>query len=107
MFFLKNAATTGIYPLTPHGALPISPLPAAAPAPALRRARVPASRGVRRFPPSPVTRSPGRSEEHTSEFQSRQYLVCPLLLEKNFISQSSGSYDHTSKFHPPPYHAFP
>src|SRR3712207_8448978 len=32
---------------------------------------------------------PGRSEEHTSELQSRQYLVCRLLLEKkktyNFI----------------------
>src|SRR3712207_7419379 len=27
-------------------------------------------------------RSPGRSEEHTSELQSRQYLVCRLLLEK-------------------------
>src|SRR3712207_7626720 len=26
----------------------------------------------------------GRSEEHTSELQSRQYLVCRLLLEKNF-----------------------
>src|SRR3712207_8967508 len=26
--------------------------------------------------------SPGRSEEHTSELQSRQYLVCRLLLEK-------------------------
>src|SRR3712207_8505294 len=25
----------------------------------------------------------GRSEEHTSELQSRQYLVCRLLLEKN------------------------
>src|SRR3712207_8657738 len=35
------------------------------------------SRGVRacRFPPT-------RSEEHTSELQSRQYLVCRLLLEK-------------------------
>src|SRR3712207_7422689 len=29
-----------------------------------------------------VKRSPGRSEEHTSELQSRQYLVCRLLLEK-------------------------
>src|SRR3712207_8333355 len=29
---------------------------------------------------------PGRSEEHTSELQSRQYLVCRLLLEKkNYI----------------------
>src|SRR3712207_7543378 len=29
-----------------------------------------------------VLRRPGRSEEHTSELQSRQYLVCRLLLEK-------------------------
>src|SRR3712207_8950693 len=29
-----------------------------------------------------VGREPGRSEEHTSELQSRQYLVCRLLLEK-------------------------
>src|SRR3712207_6897899 len=29
----------------------------------------------------------GRSEEHTSELQSRQYLVCRLLLEKKKISQ--------------------
>src|SRR3712207_8425250 len=35
---------------------------------------------------------PGRSEEHTSELQSRQYLVCRLLLEKKkalFISISN------------------
>src|SRR3712207_7340341 len=33
----------------------------------------------------------GRSEEHTSELQSRQYLVCRLLLEKkkNYIKLSS------------------
>src|SRR3712207_9446888 len=30
----------------------------------------------------PPGRRPGRSEEHTSELQSRQYLVCRLLLEK-------------------------
>src|SRR3712207_7941619 len=30
-------------------------------------------------------RGDGRSEEHTSELQSRQYLVCRLLLEKNNI----------------------
>src|SRR3712207_7301096 len=29
-----------------------------------------------------AARCPGRSEEHTSELQSRQYLVCRLLLEK-------------------------
>src|SRR3712207_8371778 len=31
----------------------------------------------------------GRSEEHTSELQSRQYLVCRLLLEKKKIYRSS------------------
>src|SRR3712207_8698327 len=30
-------------------------------------------------------RAVGRSEEHTSELQSRQYLVCRLLLEKNHL----------------------
>src|SRR3712207_8107885 len=42
---------------------------------------------------APRRRRPGgaRSEEHTSELQSRQYLVCRLLLEKkiNFIPASS------------------
>src|SRR3712207_7338632 len=31
---------------------------------------------------APLTHPPPRSEEHTSELQSRQYLVCRLLLEK-------------------------
>src|SRR3712207_7619185 len=36
----------------------------------------------------------GRSEEHTSELQSRQYLVCRLLLEKkNTISKQTDSLD--------------
>src|SRR3712207_8586640 len=39
------------------------------------------------FPATPpdtnfVTQALGRSEEHTSELKSRQYLVCRLLLEK-------------------------
>src|SRR3712207_8809109 len=33
----------------------------------------------------------GRSEEHTSELQSRQYLVCRLLLEKKKNKQPSSS----------------
>src|SRR3712207_7154388 len=37
--------------------------------------------GISRFPTSSDIR-PARSEEHTSELQSRQYLVCRLLLEK-------------------------
>src|SRR3712207_7012648 len=32
-----------------------------------------------------------RSEEHTSELQSRQYLVCRLLLEKKNINRAYGS----------------
>src|SRR3712207_8729764 len=35
----------------------------------------------------------GRSEEHTSELQSRQYLVCRLLLEKKKISQYEALFD--------------
>src|SRR5258707_5777843 len=34
------------------------------------------------LPPAAPSRSGPRSEEHTSELQSRQYLVCRLLLEK-------------------------
>src|SRR3712207_8899518 len=33
-----------------------------------------------------------RSEEHTSELQSRQYLVCRLLLEKKKIILTSGNH---------------
>src|SRR3712207_7523819 len=39
--------------------------------------------GPPRFPPGSACRAVlTRSEEHTSELQSRQYLVCRLLLEK-------------------------
>src|SRR5947209_13631611 len=38
--------------------------------------------GDRRRVPQRGTPGPPRSEEHTSELQSRQYLVCRLLLEK-------------------------
>src|SRR3712207_8087392 len=40
--------------------------------------------GRRVVPPRPDGR--GRSEEHTSELQSREYLVCRLLLEKKIIA---------------------
>src|SRR3712207_8062688 len=36
-----------------------------------------------------------RSEEHTSELQSRQYLVCRLLLEKKKNSRVAQIYTHT------------
>src|SRR5438445_9018797 len=35
------------------------------------------------------TKTPKRSEEHTSELQSRQYLVCRLLLEKKKTEQGT------------------
>src|SRR3712207_7581550 len=80
-FFFNDTATTEIYTLSLHDALPIwqrrhllRPLPE----PGRRRAR-------RGRPPGPPSRLV-RSEEHTSELQSRQYLVCRLLLEKKKYS---------------------
>src|SRR3712207_8725431 len=46
--------------------------------------------GTSRFEPlSHLLGPPGRSEEHTSELQSRQYLVCRLLLEKKKTTRHS------------------
>src|SRR3712207_7165561 len=93
-FFFNDTATTEIYTLSLHDALPISRPRAdhrahrAEPAGAegLRRPRRrPAATLPRpRHPRGPRRRADarGRSEEHTSELQSRQYLVCRLLLEK-------------------------
>src|SRR5229473_7587112 len=72
IFFVNDAATTEIYPLSLHDALPIF------------RATV----GLQpRFGPERVFDTPlaellisGRSAEHTSELQSLAYLVCRLLL---------------------------
>src|SRR3712207_7362408 len=80
VYFFNDTATTEIYTLSLHDALPIL-------------------LGLRINIPNPIvinitaTRGQGllgdllcgllgRSEEHTSELQSRQYLVCRLLLEK-------------------------
>src|SRR3712207_7742211 len=41
-----------------------------------------------------VSGYPGRSEEHTSELQSRQYLVCRLLLEKKKKTYSNVVQEH-------------
>src|SRR3712207_8345284 len=38
---------------------------------------------------------PNRSEEHTSELQSRQYLVCRLLLEKKNYMTAFGTMDYS------------
>src|SRR5258708_25056072 len=68
-FFFNDTATTEIYTLSLHDALPISPT----------RARTPGSSTPRDQAPR---RPPERSEEHTSELQSPDHLVCRLLLEK-------------------------
>src|SRR3712207_7263611 len=84
-FFFNDTATTEIYTLSLHDALPISAWPdrTAQPTPASGAARGDRPRsapGAGSTPPG--ARRTGRSEEHTSELQSRQYLVCRLLLEK-------------------------
>src|SRR5450830_1001941 len=70
-FFFNDTATTEIYTLSLHDALPIS---AGAP----RRHRSPR----RSRPARQAGSGRPRSEEHTSELQSRFDLVCRLLLEK-------------------------
>src|SRR3712207_8416848 len=52
--------------------------------PGARRTRTPSS--PQTGGPKLTNGIPGRSEEHTSELQSRQYLVCRLLLEKKKIT---------------------
>src|SRR6266508_5493912 len=47
--------------------------------------------------PSCGARRPGRSEEHTSELQSRGHLVCRLLLEKKKKHTSQSSEDSLTK----------
>src|SRR3712207_9492889 len=91
-FFFNDTATTEIYTLSLHDALPIWGLGRAE-----ARARRALAEGATGPPGvhaashaesvargrTPVRHERGwRSEEHTSELQSRQYLVCRLLLEK-------------------------
>src|SRR2546429_5743795 len=87
-FFFNDTATTEIYTLSLHDALPISWVAWAA-----RATSLPPSFFSRAtmLATSPATSSTSteaciwrdrRSEEHTSELQSRLHLVCRLLLEK-------------------------
>src|SRR3712207_7020104 len=92
-FVFDDTATTEIYTLSLHDALPISDHDdvrrgghAGTVAPARHSGAVPVppdrSRPPRRPQKRLVPAGGCRSEEHTSELQSRQYLVCRLLLEK-------------------------
>src|SRR3712207_8191684 len=96
-FFFNDTATTEIYTLSLHDALPIS---------RATGGYVPAAGGIASSVASSAITTSGhvapagrrararrkRSEEHTSELQSRQYLVCRLLLEKK---KKNPSYHHT------------
>src|SRR3712207_7537640 len=58
---------------------------------------------VRVLSPTSIAPMSWRSEEHTSELQSRQYLVCRLLLEKKKNTHSScSSFSHTHRLTPTP-----
>src|SRR5438552_12666798 len=78
-FFFNDPATTEIYTLSLHDALPISKPHGAAVMVAARRLGGISliGRGGRA-----VVLERVRSEEHTSELQSPDHLVCRLLLEK-------------------------
>src|SRR2546422_7595273 len=88
-FFFNDTATTEIYTLSLHDALPISKRRRSI----FQRSRLGSpsmihSAIARPMPPAPAipwAQNPAatkRSEEHTSELQSRLHLVCRLLLEK-------------------------
>src|SRR2546430_7778127 len=92
-FFFNDTATTEIYTLSLHDALPI-----------LHSCEGDAGVSVTRFHLSPqprfrchagVLHETARSEEHTSELQSQSNLVCRLLLEKknktNTVSNSTST----------------
>src|SRR2546422_11091932 len=84
-FFFNDTATTEIYTLSLHDALPIS---RSAPWRWPCRGARPRSSSAGQRSLSPCC-SAARSEEHTSELQSRLHLVCRLLLEKKKISRTS------------------
>src|SRR3712207_7199582 len=95
-FFFNDTATTEIYTLSLHDALPIfrhprhpadgeqAPLelPEADPVYGFLDGQRSRSSAHLSTPPGRARMTARRSEEHTSELQSRQYLVCRLLLEK-------------------------
>src|SRR3989442_4889882 len=77
-FFFNDTATTEIYTLSLHDALPIY---YCLPSSRMLKSKLNIGSNVSALPCSNSV-MPGRSEEHTSELQSRPHLVCRLLLEK-------------------------
>src|SRR2546430_17308695 len=84
-FFFNDTATTEIYTLSLHDALPIFVgVSNDVVDKALKKTDFEPARTSRDYPDAPHTHIelPKRSEEHTSELQSQSNLVCRLLLEK-------------------------
>src|SRR3989442_10041719 len=77
-FFFNDTATTEIYTLSLHDALPIYVLRRHRQKQGLSQETLAERAGLHAV----------RSEEHTSELQSRPHLVCRLLLEKKKTKQS-------------------
>src|SRR5256885_3808237 len=94
-FFFNDTATTEIYTLSLHDALPISAFRCSSGL-LCPRAILPR---ISRACGDPLCASTNRSEEHTSELQSPCNLVCRLLLEKKKPScldaRRGGCYDRT------------
>src|SRR2546429_4588555 len=103
-FFFNDTATTEIYTLSLHDALPISSSAACRDETSLAPSR--SRKSTWAGQPSSSTPT-ARSEEHTSELQSRLHLVCRLLLEKKKKIQSHAytvyrrlrAYQHTGRQH--------
>src|SRR5699024_12332968 len=81
LFLFTDTATTEIYTLSLHDALPISQ---GAPAALINGLSILESFSIKQpsLGVTEISEIVGRSEEHTSELQSRFDLVCRLLLEK-------------------------
>src|SRR2546427_2691106 len=103
LFFFNDTATTEIYTLSLHDALPISPfwivsLLASACCNSVRLAAENRGRTTNELPKIVRKRSSWtsfRSEEHTSELQSQSNLVCRLLLEKKKKKKHDEEYKVT------------
>src|SRR3712207_7024101 len=80
-------------PPPPSGHSPATPLSIST-APSTRSRSAPASWRCAAL----TSRASARSEEHTSELQSRQYLVCRLLLEKKKKHDQSRYHTHSRTY---------
>src|SRR3712207_6872133 len=100
-FFFNDTATTEIYTLSLHDALPIYPVwvETASEHFTARHSELDADGAALVLDMPERTRERLRSEEHTSELQSRQYLVCRLLLVKKKNNLLTTYHLHTIYLH--------